>query len=538
MRLPNVVRSPRFWVLAIAAVHLLVSLVVVADPLTGHDEGLLMAGFSKGLAATFWATLFFQKAKPALALLYLPFAPLGFGAYLVAHAVVGAAGVAMVGEAALRLGHRRPYLPALVMAMSPLYSWSVLVGVSSSDGVVMVVLSLLLLSLERPLLAAAVLGVAPWVRYECAAFSALFGLYLLGSRRDLRLVAAMGAFPLVYAAGGAVFHRDALWFLHFLPGVSGTSGIEAWADTFARHNVATLAMTFSLLTPLLALLALLRPSKLRSLDRALAAFCAMFLGLFAFTHTVPRDLGPVFVLGFSSRYALMALPAAALLVGRVVEHVEDEAGLGLRDTVAAAALLGAGVFARLRGADAGLLWGAASAGAVAGAMRAGAPGLAVTAAVALVAAGPPALQSDHGREFAVKTPWVEQVVDLIERRGPRDRADVYTNTSLLSLYAQRSERLPGRRVRFMLAADMDLELTVLTNPANGQRDAIRSRLPRAIFGDVVVPDDLEPSKVAAGTIFVLRDDVRTKLILPPEVWAPRLREIGNLGRVRVLVHEP
>jgi hypothetical protein len=535
----------RRWLpaVAVAVVHLVICLVVVASPRTGHDEGQLMFGFSRALSLSFAANFFWQKIKPALALFYLPVVGLGFGAYLVAHVVVASAAVAGVGEVARSLGHRRPWLPSLVVALSPLFTWSSLVGVSNSDGVAFMVLFLyVLVVLDRPALAGVVLGLLPWVRFECATFSAALALYVLLDRRSGRFLAGLCAWPALYLGGGAVYHHDAIWFLHYLPNVSQLMpGNEVWAAEFSGHGIATLNATFSLVTPTLGLVVLLRPARLSRVELALGGYAALFLGLYVFTHLAPRDIGPAFALGFSSRYAVIALPSLALLVGRAIESLEDEPAPAVRDTIAAAALTALGWFARAYKADTVVLWSAAATGAIAASFRAGSPRLALASAIALASLGPLAAGGKAANEYKVRDGRLVRLTEWLEAevaRSPVEGLQIYTNSKMLPLYVERSGRLPGVRVRFLLAVDMSFEMTQLTNEANGQRAAVRATAPPAIFGDVVFPDDITPARVRPGTLFALTNDARTKLLLPPAIWEKHLHKIDTIDGVLMARFEP
>ena len=370
-------RSPRFPVAVVAALYVLGALVVAFEPTSGHDEGQLMFGFARALKIDFLPYFFWQKSKPALALLYLPSAALGFGPYMVLHGLISALAVVLTGEVALALGQKRPWIAALVLAGSPLFAWCTATGISNSDGVAFLVLSLAtLLVWRRPGWTGVVLGLMPWVRYECAVFALVIGLVALWTTRSWRLLLGALAWPGVYLGLGALYHRSALWFLRFLPSVSSTSGIEAWESELGRHSLTTLVTAFGLLSPALVMLVFLRPRALSGIERAMALFVVLFLALFAYTHVAPRALGPVFVLGFSARYALIALPAVALLVGRVFEDLAAREAPRWLDTASVAVLVAAGWGVLARGAGTVVLWGASSAGALLGLLRLGRPAVA------------------------------------------------------------------------------------------------------------------------------------------------------------------
>jgi hypothetical protein len=519
--------------MALASMYLLGSLVMALDPSSGHDEGQLTFGFARGLAVDFLPVFFWQKSKPALALLYLPAASLGFGAYLVMHGFISALAVVLTGEVAQRMGHRRPWIAAAVLACSPLFAWCSLTGVSNSDGVALLVLSLYtFLVWGRPGWTGVILGVMPWVRYECAVFAAVVGLVALWTTRSWRLLLGACAWPGLYLGLGALYHRSGLWFLRYPPGVSTTAGIEAWEQEFASHSLTTLVTAFGLLSPALVMLVFLRPRSLSGVERAMALFVVFFLGLFAYTHTSPRAVGPAFVLGFSARYALIALPAVALLVGRGFEELTAREAPRWQDTASVAALVAGGWALLARGAGEIVLWGAPGAGALLGVLRLGRPAVAGLVLLVFVALGPLSLREGKEQPYDVRHPWLGRVEGwLAERRGGAP-VTVYTNSHMLALFAER-RGLPWLRVRYLLAVDMSYELTHLTNPENGQREAVRRAIPRAVFRDLVPPEELSPERLQDGIWFVLVEDSRTLRLLPPERWSPHLRKEAQIEGARI-----
>jgi len=525
--------------LGLALAYFGLGLVVSLDPRATHDEGLLMYGFARALSDAFVPCLFLQKIKPALALVYLPFARLGLGVYLVAHLAVASIAVYLLGETARAMGQRRPWLPALVLALSPLFTWSALVGVSNSDGVAGVVLFLYLLEARKSALGAGlVLGILPWLRYENALFCSPVALYVLFRDRSRAFFGGLVAWPLLYLGGGAIYHRDALWFVHYLPNVSELMPEnEVWANEFLHHDFSTGALALAMVSPAVFLLLLLRVRKLLGIEKALAAFSIGFFALFLITHVAPRNIGPAFTLGFSSRYAVVPLAAVGLLLGRAVEGLEDEKTPRLRDTAAAVFLLVVGFFLRLRGVLAPL-WAAASTGSVVAAARGHASRLMLGFTIAFLALAPLSFREQLLQEYPLRDASLPRLADTLEGRRNELGAEIFTNHQLLGPYLQRKNRLEDVRVKFLLAADHHFELVHLTNPKNGQRAAILDAVPRGIFGDVVMPEALDPSKIKAGTTFVLVDDPRTKLILPPAVWSAHLKTIAKSDGVTIATFVP
>jgi hypothetical protein len=314
--------------------------------------------------------------------------------------------------------------------------------------------------------------------------------------------------------------------------VSNTSGIEVWEQEFASHSWTTLLSVFGLLSPAVLLLVFLRPRALSGAERALALFVVLFLGLFAYTHLSPRDAGPAFVLGFSARYALIALPAVALLVGRAFEGLAAQEAPRWLDTASVAALLAAGWALAARGAGALVLWGASCAGALLGALRGRLPRIAALVLLTFVTLGPLSLREGKEQPLDLRTPWLARVEQWFAQRRQGAPITVYTNSHLLALFAER-RGLPWLRVRYLLAVDMSYELSHLTNPTNGQREAVLRAVPRAVFHDVVPPDELSPERLQPGAWFVLVEDSRTQRLLPPERWSPHLHQEAQIEKAQI-----
>jgi len=536
---------PRLAGVALAVLHFCLGLIVTLDPASTHDEGLLMFGFSRALGEAFIPCLFFLKSKPALALFYWPVASLGLQPYLLAHLAVASAAIALVHATARSLGHARPWLPALILALSPIFTWSGMTGVSNSDGVAGIALFLYLLEARKSHFAAGlVLGLLPWVRYECALFSAVLAPWVLARTKSGAFLAGLLVWPVAYLGAGALYHQDALWPLHFRPGVSDlSSGNEVWIAEFARHNPKTAFFALAAVSPAVFLLALLRPSRLGGLERALAVFTAIYLGLYLVTHMAPRDLGPAFILGFSPRYAVAPVVALALLVSRAIEALEvleakGNAGSRLRDTLAAAALIGLGYL--FRAFTVVPLWGAAAAGALVAAARGGAKRIGVAVVIGLLILLPVQMRKDLLAELPITDPTLEPMAAWIEANPGSIKGEIFTNQQLLGPYLEQRGSFSGARprVRFMLAVDHHFELVHLSNPANGQRAAVIDAIPRGVFGAVVLPEALDPAKTPAGTVFILIDDSRTNQILPPETWGRKLRPIHEAGDFSILVFTP
>jgi hypothetical protein len=148
------------------------------------------------------------------------------------------------------------------------------------------------------------------------------------------------------------------------------------------------------------------------------------------------------------------------------------------------------------------------------------------------ALGPLSLREGKEQPYGVRLAWVGEVERwLAERRGEAP-VTVYTNSHMLALFAER-RGLSWLRVRYLLAVDMSYELTHLTNPENGQREAVKRAIPRAVFRDVVPPEELAPELLQDGAWFVLVEDSRTLRILPPERWSSHLRKEAQIEGAQI-----
>lgn len=522
--------------IGLAVAYCCACLIAALQPLATHDEGLLMYGFARSLSEAFFPCLFFQKIKPALALIYAPAARLGLVPYMAMHAVVAAATLYWTHAVAQSLHHKRTWLPALVVLFSPLYTWSAVTGVSNSDGVAATALFLYLLQARKNFFAAGfVLGMLPWIRYEQALFCAVLAPWVLFRFRSPAFLAGVITWPLGYLGAGAIYHHDPLWFLHFLPNVSNLdSGNPVWLAEFASHNARSAIMSLVMVSPAVFFLALLRFKSLQSIERVLAIFTLGFFATFVVTHLSPRDIGPAFTLGFSSRYAIVPIVPMGLLVGRAIEQRESDVVPRMRDTVIAAGFLVVGWFFRTTVVVP--LFASAAIGAFVAAMRARLTKLAL-ALVGLFVALVVALDHEEmAQSFPLSDATAESIAVWLDNHPPQ--GDIYTNHQILVPYMNRTQHRFASRTKFLLAADHQFELVHLSNPKNGQTAAVLDAIPRSVFGAVVLPEELETDKVRPGTLFVLIDDARTQQILPPDRWNSRLKKISENGGFKVYERVP
>lgn len=506
------------------------------DPANLHDEGLLSYGFARMAGEAPLPLIFLQKSKPVLALLYALPARLGPLAYQVAHVLVAAVGVVLLHRVAVAIGLRRPWLPALILAASPMYLWSAAAGVSNSDGVAGTVLALWLLVTRRPLLAGLVLGALPWVRFEAALFCAIIAAAALLRDRSPRLLAGLLCWPLAYGTLGALYHGDVLWFIHFPPNVPAmdTTNPE-WVAEYERHDVHSLLRGLFITSPALALLVWARVRGTTSLEKTLGVFVLVYAAVFAVTHLWLLPESPLFVLGFSVRYALMPVAAGALLLGRAVEAVEGAPGGPARDPLALGALLVAAMSVYLATGEVTLLVvaGAGLLVYLGAATRRRMTGSAALAALAL--AGPALAARPMAVEGFGPDTTSEELTWLLEAQlAVAPAPAIYTNNHVLPTWLDRTGRLPGVRVRYLLPVDHHHELVVLTNPRVGQTAALLPHLDAAAYGALIGPDELRPDAIPGGALFALSKDRRTPQLLDPGTWDRHLDPVSGHGRLALL----
>ncbi len=478
------------------------------------DEGLLTWIFAAWLRGDPLPTLFFQKCKPVTAALYALPSLGGPRAVLVAHVLVAAAAIPLLARVARARGQRWPNLPAIALALSPLYLVGGPAGISNVDGVVGGVVFLhLYMGAERRLAAGVLLGALPWVRFELAVLVVVFVAYDLLVERRRALLAGALVFPLAYALAGALYHHDPLWWIHYPPSLGGAvPGNPVWDAIHVSPSVAVNAL--AAVTPLAALALLAPVRRLAGAERAVLAYA---LANWALILLLP--VWRIFNFGYSPRYALQSLPFAALMVGRAVEALAEARARAGETALLVGALAAAWLAARGDGGTAAL-WVVLGYAAIVLLARASFARGAAVAALALAAAGPLLLHGETqvGREG--KTPWLDGVAGWL--RAHRGARPIYTNANLLST------ALGGdAEVRFLVGTDQWYELTHLANPHNGQRAALERLLRRSFYGRAVLPSELAPASLPPDALLVLVDDVRLPLAMPPTVWAGRTRTLAD-----------
>ncbi|MFT3769681.1 MAG: hypothetical protein QM820_29950 [Minicystis sp.] len=535
---PRTARSPSSWPVSTSSS----ASSSPSNPATFHDEGLLTYGCACALGEDFIPSFFLQKTRPLLSLFYLPAAWAGLPVFLVIHVLVAATTIPLVAACARALGIRHANVAAAVVACSPVFLWCGPTGLSNSDGVAGLALVLYLLAARRrPFLAGAVLGGLPWIRYEIVPFAALLAAFALLRWRSRALVVGLALWPGLYLLGGAVYHRDLLWALHYPPALPAPMADNlAWLHMLGSHHLGTLLPALFGITPLLVLLPFLRLRALTLFDGVILGAATLYLTLFTLSHLLIVKAGQLWMLGASPRYALQMLPVVAVLAARAVDGFvisgeEKAVSRGWIEVGLFAVLTALAAAAHLRGAGNVALWTLAGAGAALTLARLGS-NVAAAPIFAAAVTGPlllaPAMEREGYRRYPELAKLIQTTEALPAASPPQP---VFTNIALLMPYAARTGALRGRSLRFVLQGDHLVELRDLSNPHNGQRARVALAVYRGTFGDTVDATTMAPASLAPGTPFILREDERNELTMPAAVWGPALREVFRLKRFSVAV---
>jgi hypothetical protein len=157
-----------------------------------HDEGLLTWLYASYLSHDPVATLFFLKAKPALAALNLPGSAFGLMGFYAGHILTGCAGILTTAAAARAARIREWGIAALLCACSPGYLFGTAAGFSNVDAAALTAVAVwMIFRHAKPGFGTAfAISLLPWIRFEAAVFVVASALALLrviaipGSWRD------------------------------------------------------------------------------------------------------------------------------------------------------------------------------------------------------------------------------------------------------------------------------------------------------------------------------------------------------------------
>jgi hypothetical protein len=462
--------------LIVAGTFAAIGVVLVLVMPGADDEGYLAFIGARVLAADPIAAFFFQKIHPALSALYALPAALGWTAYRIAHVLVAAGGLWLIGDAVERLlpnrsriesgrpslASNRGALAAALVALSPAFLLAAVAGQSNTDGIAFfaAVLNLHARGGRAALAGAALAGFALWTRYETAPMLAavvVWGLF----ERDGRIARALAvvAFPLVYVVAGAIYHGDPLWLVHFTPNVTApvpSNPVYGWLG-LDPESIGTWFWHVTLAAPAWPVLVLVRWKKLPVAGRVLLLALAIQA---AAMFVLP--LLRMFFEGLGPRYMLVLSPAFAIVLAL--------GPLASKHTARFA--------------------------------------LAVALVLTMLS---PLLGGDVLRRLGVLPAESAELHDEVEAlRDPE--GVVYTNDRRLSILLRSS----GARVRFLPHHDVLYELYHLANHDNGQYERIIAALAGELYGEAAWPCDL--GGLDGRDRFVLVDDDRLRVLYPSGYW--------------------
>ncbi len=501
------------------------------------DEGM---GLWSGATALFRApvaTFFCLRARPVAAALYALPAMAGQNAFLMAHLAASALTLPLLSGLARELKVRPVHLPALISATCSAALISAQGGNSICEGQLGVALFAWLWLVRRKWLPAAlVLGILPLVRIELGLLTAMVTVYMLVTERHWRFAAAVCTFSLVYVVSGAVYHFDPIWWLHFPPhpaqGAWGPNGADMQMDRASTNPASVIRemVAFSPLAPM-AFWGTARegPGPYRVLARY-AVILFVLLNIFPFIGLFN---------GRGARYFVVILPMLAIGTARWLHDAEsrpsvaafrDPARLGLAATAVLAAVL---PWTDPRGLPVPtLIWLTVSLVGLALAVTVNARKVMTLLVCQLalpsawVLAPLDANAAEHQRTGEAAT-W------LVDHGHPADGVDVYTNMHLLSLKVGRLGGAAAQaKVHLLYQEDVKVVLSRLTNPNNGQRQAVLAAWPASESG--IFSNDLDIAKVPKGSMFVFRKDPRLWRTLNHDAWAPHLRVVARMGQIDIM----
>lgn len=493
---------------ALAAVF---AVAAVATALTGtviDNEGYLTwLG-----AAVLWDapadTFFFQKFHPSISLLFAPAASLGFGAFIVAHALAAAAAVALLGALGRRWWGEDGWIAALFLGLSPLFFESAVTGYSNSTGTLFLVLGMFLDtgSRTRRLFAGGILAAAVWARFEQAPYVAAY--LLLRAARDREFLPLVGAATgtLAYLAAGAAYHGDPLWVLDFPP----TLVVETMPSTIpqlrgAIQPIAELLTALTLAAPGIWF-ALLGVAEWRR-DRRITAISMFLIGTVVLQAVLPL-LGGYFNYDFAPRYrinhaAFSSLAAAGVLTGW--EPGRRRVALGLAAAAVVLAALCLVVWRPPAFAVAMLAPLAACAVDRRLAIRIAAAAVALNFAIGVL------LPSGSFRDSVRAT----HNVPIQEISAALTDAPIYTTNRLVADQLRRAE--VAADVRFLPGYDIVGELGALLHRDHRQAAAVLAAITPRLYGRAAWPCDF-PRTIEAGSLLFLRDDPRPGFVYDLVTW--------------------
>lgn len=502
---------------AIAAAFAAAGLLAVRANTFLNGEGVLTWIFAGQMSEWPLDGLFYLKIRPPLSAFYAPAAMLGRAQFLCAHTLLAAGAIPLTASLARRFGHRSPNLPALLVALSPLYVAAAPAGVQNSDALLALLAVAWLLARGWPTAAGGLLTLMVLSRIEVAFFGAALAAYALATPGARRFVVAAVGLAVAYVLAGALYHGDLLWPLHYPAFPTANPAVEPEARAHYGGDLKDLVTTVLGLTPVVGI-------GLWASWRAMPRLEAV-LGLTAVAFVLAIRVLPLTQLIYvdaSPRYVLPALPYLCLLVGRGVEQWDAGWRRGLPRgllLLGVTALLGGPLLA---GASRDMTWFGGSVGAlllaVGGACLAAAAVAPVARRVATIALlavaaaiGWALLPTTHlylGNQARLLD---ESMAWLRAARIPAG-AVVVTDHHLLAIWmADYAPDMP-LDIRHLITPDMVYDRN-LANPATRQPE-IMFGPSRFVYAPWIAPEDVA---ALPGEVFaVMRRDIhRTNVLAEP-----------------------
>jgi hypothetical protein len=456
----------RAWL--IAAVFAAVGLLAVWSGQFLTNEGVLTWILAGLMSQAPLDMLFFLKGRPPISIFYAPAAAIGLTPFAYVHMLVAALAIPLTAAVARRFGHPRPALPALLLALSPLYFAGAASGVQNTDATVGLLLVVWLVTCQRPLTAGVVMSLVLLGRIETAVFAVALIGYAIATPGARRLLLGLVILPTIYVAAGALYHGSLLWPLRYPSSVFNPAMLVRGGSL---DDLVTGLLTLSPVLGVLCWAPLRTPARLETvLWIASLAFIVAIRGL-PFTQLIYFDASP--------RFLLPALPFLCLAMGRAIERW----GRSRLATVGGALLLVAAVLVTYPWVEpwvAAVLTASAAACVLAAGVALASPRaargslLASAAALSLFAAVAPSSISlmrtthlqlgDDAHDLADCARWIETTVP--------PGAVVVTDQHLLRVWMAAHTPRIHADVRHLVQADMLFEARALTNPATPQFEEI------------------------------------------------------------------
>jgi hypothetical protein len=502
---------------ALAALFAIAGLLAVRANTFLNNEGILTWIFAGEVSEWPLDGLFFLKLRPPLSFFYAPVAVLGLTPFLCLHTLIAATAIPLLASLARRFGHRSPNLPALLLALSPLFVGAAPAGVQNGDALLALLAVTWLLNARRPTAAGVLLTWIVLSRIEVAFFGVALAAYALATPGARRFVVAAAALATVYVLAGAVYHGDLLWPLHYPAFPTANPAVLPEARAHYGGDLKDLVAVVLALTPAI-------PIGLWASWRA-APRLEVVVSVAAIAYVVAIRVLPLADLVYvdaSPRYVLPALPYLCLVVGRGVEHW----GGGWRATVwRCLALVGVGAalgVPLLGGTSRDLTWFDGSMGVLLFVAVAACVATALLAmvrrraAVALLIAvavfiGWIVLPTTHLFLGGQARMLDESMAWILAQRLPPDGV-VVTDHHLLGVWMADYAPAAHTDVRHLITPEMAYDRN-LANPATRQAEIMfhPSRFAYAPWIDLA-----DVAKLPGEVLVVMREDIqRTNLLSEP-----------------------